>query len=101
MQGSSDTDVSELIVAPNSSPFHSVAMTATPVGNVPMIDRKREESIAAPRVGSSLPHHVIAELARVGEIGHPPAVEVVFGHALLGKTLEAVGIAGGLGAERQ
>ena len=39
MLGSSDTDVSELIVAPNSSPCHSVAMTATPVGKVPMTDR--------------------------------------------------------------
>jgi len=30
MQGSSETDVSEFMVAPKSSPLHSVAMTATP-----------------------------------------------------------------------
>jgi hypothetical protein len=46
MQGVSDTDVSELIVAPNSSPFHSVAMTATPVANAPIKDRKRLGSMA-------------------------------------------------------
>src|SRR5579859_2005307 len=50
--------------------------------------------------GRLFPHHVIAEFAGVGEIGHLPAVEVVFGHAVLGKTLEAIGIAGGLGAEQ-
>jgi hypothetical protein len=48
MQGASDTDVSELIVAPNSSPSHSIPMTATPVGKLPMTDRKRLESIVAP-----------------------------------------------------
>ena len=36
---SSDTDINELTVAPNSSPLHSVAMTATPVGKVPITDR--------------------------------------------------------------
>src|SRR5437870_4016486 len=45
MQGCNETEVSELIVAPKSSPFHSVAMMATPVGNVPITDRKRVESI--------------------------------------------------------
>ena len=34
-KGCSDTDVSEFMVAPKSSPFHSVAMTATPVGKAP------------------------------------------------------------------
>src|SRR5262245_66151404 len=43
---------------------------------------------------------VIAELARIGEVGHLPAVEIVFGHAFLGEALEAVGIAGGLRAEQ-
>jgi hypothetical protein len=44
-------------------------------------------------------HHLIAQLARIGEVGHLPAVEVVFRHALLGEALEAVGVAGGLRAE--
>ena len=48
----------------------------------------------------SFPHHVIAELAGIGEVGHLPAVEVVFGHAFLGEALEAVGIAGRLRAEQ-
>jgi hypothetical protein len=49
MQGCNETEVSELIVAPKSLPFHSVAMMATPVGNVPMTDRKRVESIVVLR----------------------------------------------------
>jgi hypothetical protein len=49
MQGSSDTDVSEFIVAPKSSPFHSVATMATPVAKVPMTDRKCLEFMAVPR----------------------------------------------------
>src|SRR6266849_1293166 len=44
--------------------------------------------------------HVIAEFAGICEIGHAPAVDAVFGHALLGKSLEPVRIAGGLGAEQ-
>src|SRR5215510_6247424 len=43
---------------------------------------------------------VIAQLARIGEVGHLPAVEVVLGHALLGEALEAVGVAAGLRAEQ-
>ena len=49
MQGSSYTDVSEFIVAPKSSPFHSVATMATPVAKVPMTDRKCLEFMAVPR----------------------------------------------------
>src|SRR5262249_61080753 len=45
-------------------------------------------------------HDVVAQLARIGEVGHRPAVEVVFGYALLGEALEAVGVAGGLRAEQ-
>src|SRR6266850_6719215 len=41
MQGVSDTDVSELMVAPNSSPSHTVATMATPVGKAPITERKR------------------------------------------------------------
>src|SRR3984957_9821520 len=44
--------------------------------------------------------HVIAELARMGEIGDLPAVEVVLRHAIFGEALEAIGVAGGLGAEQ-
>ena len=40
MHGVSDTEVSELMVAPNSSPSHSVAMMATPVGKAPITERK-------------------------------------------------------------
>jgi hypothetical protein len=40
MHGVSDTDVSELMVAPNSLPVHSVAMMATPVGKAPITERK-------------------------------------------------------------
>src|SRR5215831_19773473 len=43
---------------------------------------------------------VIAELARIAEIGDTPAIKAVFGHAFLGKSLEPVGIAGGLSAEQ-
>jgi hypothetical protein len=46
-RGGSDTGVSELIVAPNSSPSDLVATTATPVANVPIRERKR--------LGSTLP----------------------------------------------
>jgi hypothetical protein len=49
MQGASDTEVNELMVAPNSSPSHSVATTATPVAKAPMTERKRLGSMAAPR----------------------------------------------------
>ena len=45
-------------------------------------------------------HDVIAELAGIGEVGHLPAVEIVFGHAFLGEALEAVGIARRLRAEQ-
>src|SRR5579871_759196 len=48
MHGSSDTDVSELTVAPNNSRFHSVAITATPVANDPITERKRLGSIGTP-----------------------------------------------------
>src|SRR5581483_139083 len=41
-----------------------------------------------------------AELARIEQVRHGPAVEVVFGHALLGEALEAGGVAGGVGAEQ-
>ena len=44
--------------------------------------------------------HVIAELTWIGQIGHLPAVQVVLGHALLGESLEFIGIAGGLCAEQ-
>src|SRR5579871_4792726 len=126
MQGESDTDVSELTVAPNNSPFHSVPTTATPVANAPIKERKRLGSIAedveiclfmsprsssrhslqphgngaavaAPfRGGMLFPHHVVAEFAGVGQIRYLPTVEVVFRHAVLGKTFEAIGVAGSL-----
>jgi hypothetical protein len=35
---------------------------------------------------------MIAELAGVGEIGDAPAVDAIFGHAFLGKSLEPVRI---------
>jgi hypothetical protein len=43
---------------------------------------------------------VIAQLTGIGEIGHAPAVGIVFGHAGFGETLEAVGIAGRVRAEQ-
>ena len=43
---------------------------------------------------------MIAQLTGIAEVGHFPAVKVVFGHAVLGKALEAVGIAGCLRAEQ-
>src|SRR6185369_7461325 len=49
MQGSSETDVSEFMVAPKSSPLHSVAMTATPVAKVAMTDRNCLGSMETPR----------------------------------------------------
>src|SRR5215475_2665504 len=49
-------------------------------------------------LGSS--QHVIAEFARIAEVGHLPAAEIVLRHALLGEALELVGIAGGLRAEQ-
>src|SRR5690242_18177835 len=48
----------------------------------------------------SLPHHMITELAGIGEVGDLPAVEVILSHAVFGKALEAVGIAGRLRAEQ-
>src|SRR5262245_1520104 len=100
MQGSSDTDVSELIVAPYRSPSHSVAITATPVGKAPITDRKRLGSITLPCICPSPPQHVVAEFAGVGEVGHPPTVEIVFSHAVFGEPLETIGIAGSLRAEQ-
>src|SRR5258706_14194191 len=50
--------------------------------------------------GCARPQHVVAEFARVGEIGDAPAVDAVFGHAFFGKSLETVRIARGLGAEQ-
>src|SRR5271154_1504586 len=41
IQGSNETEVSELTVAPNNSSFHPVVMTATPVANAPMTERNR------------------------------------------------------------
>src|SRR5471032_3091381 len=41
-----------------------------------------------------------AERAGIGEIWDRPAVEIVFGHALLGEALEAGGVARRLGAEQ-
>src|SRR5687768_10204829 len=54
-----------------------------------------------PSFGAGLAHHVIAQLAWIGEIRHAPAVEVVLGHALLGESLEPVGVAGRHGAEER
>src|SRR6266478_5334353 len=45
-------------------------------------------------------HDVIAEFAWIAEIGDPPAIQVVLGHALLGESLEFIGIARGLCAEQ-
>jgi hypothetical protein len=44
-------------------------------------------------------HHGIAELAWIAEIGDFPAIQVIFGHALIGGPIEFIGIAGGLCAE--
>ena len=38
-------------------------------------------------------HYVIAELTRIAEIGNSPAIQIVLGHALLGESLEFIGIA--------
>ena len=43
---------------------------------------------------------MIAELAWIAEIGDLPAIQIVLGHALLGESLEFIGIAGGLCAEQ-
>jgi hypothetical protein len=61
MLGSSETDVSELMVAPNSSPFQVVVMTATPVGNVPITDRKRLGSMVCVFISPQLPRRWVAE----------------------------------------
>ena len=45
-------------------------------------------------------HQVVAEFARIAQVGHLPAVEVVLGKALLGKSLHPVGVAASLGAEQ-
>ena len=47
-----------------------------------------------------LAHEMIAEFARVGEVGNPPTVEVIFRHALLGEAFEAVGVTRRHGAEQ-
>src|SRR6476620_5769548 len=46
------------------------------------------------------PHDVIAELARIAEIGDLPAIQIILGHALLGESFELIGLAGGLCAEQ-
>src|SRR5882762_7723637 len=43
---------------------------------------------------------MIAELAWIAEIGDLPAIQIILGHALLGESLEFIGIAGGLCAEQ-
>jgi hypothetical protein len=43
---------------------------------------------------------MVAQLAGIGEVRHFPTIEVILRHALLGKALELVGVAGGLGAEQ-
>src|SRR5262245_22263419 len=43
---------------------------------------------------------VIAELSGIGEIRHFPTVQVVLRHAIFGKALEPVGIAGSLRTEQ-
>src|SRR3954447_10892337 len=54
-----------------------------------------------PSLGSLGPaQRVIAELARIGQIGHRPAVQVVLGHAFFYESLEAVGISRGLRPEQ-
>src|SRR5262249_6726846 len=74
-------------------------------------ERERTSDVAMINLNSSyfssyaslrplLPQHMIAELAGIGEVRHAPAVEVVFGHASLGKALEPVGIPGGLRTEQ-
>ena len=45
-------------------------------------------------------HDVIAKLAGIAEIGGLPAIQIVLGHALLGESLEFIGIAGSLCAEQ-
>jgi hypothetical protein len=45
-------------------------------------------------------HDVIAEFAGIAKIGHLPAIQIIFGHALLGEALELVGITRGLRAEQ-
>src|ERR1700729_235099 len=43
---------------------------------------------------------VITQLPGIGEVGHPPTVEVVFSHALFSESLEFFGIAGSLSPEQ-
>lgn len=40
----------------------------------------------------SLSQDVMTQLSWIGEVGNLPTVEVIFGHAVFGKTLESVGV---------
>src|SRR5215510_5937598 len=103
--GSSDTEVKEFAVIARNSPSMSIATTVTPVTNCPTVCRSvRPSTDMGPLYaslerfvpgGEPLEHH--ADVVGLHHVRGDPAIEVVFGHALLGKALVARGRAGDVG----
>ena len=91
--GSSDTDTNALAVMPCVWPSYWAVITVTPLANRPSALRNWRESkgqrfrldlLAAYDFAFAVLHHH-ADVVRIDQIRHRPAVQIVFGHALLGE----------------
>src|SRR6185295_8687405 len=97
--GVSDPAMNALAVMPKTSPPTSVVTTVTPVAKRLMTFRNRAAGTASTArriVGSgsataSLLQHD-ADVVRIDQVRHRPAVEIVFSHALLGEAAKLLGL---------
>src|SRR5580765_7827293 len=95
--GSSNSEEKALAVIPRMSPVTSAVITVTPVAKWPTVCRNVLASNAGEDTGLPWPLPFLdhgADVVRVDQIRHRPAVEIVFGHALLGEPLVALRGAG-------
>src|SRR5271156_1126112 len=91
--GVKDPDMKAFAVMPCGPPAASTVITVTPVANPPIVLRNNSKSIGAwAFISGALPslavtHEMVAQFARVSQIGNAPALEVVLRHAFLGESL--------------
>src|ERR1700744_1136726 len=104
--GANDPDMNAVAVLPCGASSVATVTTVTPVTNPPIVLRNSSASNGACAFMVDAPpsfavtHQMVAEFAGVREVGNAPALEVVFGHAFLGETLEFVGGARSLRAQQ-
>src|SRR6185503_2464724 len=102
--GVRDPAMKALAVMPKTSPPTSVVTTVTPVAKRLMTFRNRAGGIVlkarcisdSGSATMSLLHHDV-NVVGIDQVRHRPAVQVVFGHALLGEAAEFLGLPHHLG----